>query len=234
FQNYWSMTAMTTFLTDALKKNPLDFSSIDIDESALEAYEPENPRLVTLLYQTGYLTIRRFRRMGIMRRYDLCIPNLEVENSFLTQLAPVYAGIDETRSMNYQFAAADALVAGDVEKFVKVLGNFFANIPYSLTDRQNEQMWQTIVYVLLKSVGFNVNAEVQTNEGRIDMACETPAGIFLIEFKLDRPAEEALAQIDEKAYAAKYDFAGKKVTKIGVSFSSRKRTIVDVKTATNQ
>ena len=229
FQNYWSTTAMTTFLTDALRKHPLDFSTIDIDQAALEAYEPENPRLVTLLYQTGYLTIRSFHQLGLMRTFDLCIPNLEVENSFLTQLAPVYAGLDETVSVNYQITAARALHAGDVEKFVKTLKNFFANIPYSLTDRQNEQMWQTIVYVILKSVGFGVNAEVLTNEGRIDMTCETAAGIWLIEFKLDRPAEEALAQIDERNYAEKYDFAGKTVRKLGISFSSEQRTIVDVK-----
>ena len=228
FQNYWSNTAMTTFLTDALKQHPLDFSTIDIDQSALEAYEPENPRIVTLLYQTGYLTIRRFRQFGDFRRFDLCVPNREVENSFLTQLAPVYAGLDPDRSINYQFAAAEALVAGDAAKFVKILKNFFANIPYSLTDRQNEQMWQTIVYVILKSVGFGVNGEVLTNEGRIDMTCETPAGIWLIEFKLDRPAEEAFAQIDERNYADKYDFAGKTVRKLGISFSSEKRTIVDV------
>ena len=101
FQNYWSTTAMTTFLTDALKKQPLDFSTIGIDQSALEAYEPDNPRLVTLLYQTGYLTIKGFRQIGEFRRYDLCMPNLEVENSFFTQLAPVYAGLDADRSINY-------------------------------------------------------------------------------------------------------------------------------------
>ncbi|MDO5318790.1 MAG: AAA family ATPase [bacterium] len=227
FKNYWSTTAMTTFLTDALRTQPLDFSTIDIDESALEAYEPENPRLVTLLYQTGYLTIKGFRQIGGFRRYNLCFPNLEVENSFLTQLAPVYAGLNADRSINYQFAAAEALLAGDAERFVKSLKGFFANIPYSLTDRQNEQMWQTIVYVILKAIGAPIQGEVQTNEGRIDMTCETPAGIWLIEFKLDRPAEEALAQIDEKNYAEKYEFAGKKVFKLGISFSSEKRTIVD-------
>ena len=72
-----------------------------------------------------------------------------------------------------------------------------------------------------------VQAEVQTNEGRIDLTCETSAGVWLVEFKLDRPAEEALAQIDEKNYAEKYDFAGKAVKKIGISFSSEKRTIAD-------
>ena len=88
-------------------------------------------------------------------------------------------------------------------------------------------MWQTIVYVILKAIGAPIQGEVLTNEGRIDMTCETPAGIWLIEFKLDRPAEEALAQIDERNYDDKYDFSGKIVKKIGISFSSEKRTIVD-------
>jgi len=231
FQNYWSTTAMTTFLTDALKKNPLDFSTIDIDQSALEAYEPENPQLVTLLYQTGYLTIKSFRQIGEKRKFSLGFPNYEVTDSFLSSLAPIYAGLGQTASTNYQFAAQEALLAGDAARFVKVLKNFFANIPYSLTDRQNEQMWQTIVYVILKAIGAAVHAEVLTNDGRIDMTCETPVAIWLIEFKLDRPAEEALAQIEAKDYAAKYDFSGKKVIKIGVSFSSEKRTIVDEKIA---
>ena len=152
-------------------------------------------------------------------------------DSFLSSLAPIYAGLGQTEATNYRFAAQEALLEGDVERLVKVLKSFFANIPYSLTDRQNEQMWQAIVYVVLKAVGAAVHGEVLTNEGRIDMTCETPTDIWLIEFKLDRPAEEALAQIDERDYAGKYDFAGKTVRKLGISFSSEKRTIVDVRKA---
>jgi len=231
FQNYWANTATPTFLIDALKVHPLDFSSIDIDQSALESYEPENPRLVTLLYQTGYLTIKSLTQIGTSRIFELQFPNLEVENSFLTYLAPVYAGLDPTSSESFQGAAVKALYAGDVAKFVKALRCFFANIPYNLTDRQNEQMWQTVVYVVLKAIGVAVAAEVLTNDGRIDMTCETPGAVWLIEFKLDRSAEEALAQIDEKGYATKYDLAHKKVVKIGVAFSSEQRTITDVKIA---
>ena len=231
FSNYWSKTAMTTFLTDALKEHPLDFSTIDINESELEAYEPDNPRLVTLLYQTGYLTIKGFRQTGVRRKFTLGFPNLEVESTFLTELAPIYAGLDPSRSSNFQFAASEAILAGDVDGFVKTLKSFFANIPYDLTDRQNEQMWQTIVYVVLKAIGIDVFAEVKTNEGRIDMTCETPDAVWLIEFKLDRSADEALEQIEKNNYAEKYDLAGKRVVKIGVSFSSEQRTIVDVKLA---
>ncbi len=229
FQNYWSQTAMTTFLMEALKRRPLNFAKIGIDQRTLEAYEPENPQLTTLLYQTGYLTIGGFRQMSGMRKYDLVIPNREVENSFLTALMPIYTGVPDDGLVNYQFAAAEALYDGDVEKFVKALKCFFANVPYNLTDRQNEQMWQAIVYVVLKLIGTSVTAEVMTNDGRIDMVCDAPSGIYLVEFKLDRPAEEALDQIDRNGYAAKYDFSGKKVVKIGVSFSAEQRTITDVK-----
>ena len=232
FQNYWSTTAVPTFLIDALKKEPLDFSTIGIDQAALEAYEPDNPRLVTLLYQTGYLTIRDFRQIGSKRKYRLGFPNYEVTDSFLSALAPIYAGLGPSESTNYQFAAQEALLEGDVDRLVKVLKNFFSNIPYSLTDRQNEQMWQTVVYVVLKAIGAAVQAEVLTNEGRIDMTCETADAVWLIEFKLDKSADEALAQIEQNNYAEKFDLSGKKVLKLGVSFSSEKRTIVDVKVAT--
>jgi len=231
FQDYWSRTAMPTFLIDALKIQPLDFSALEVDQQALDAYEPTNPCIVTLMYQTGYLTIKSVRQICDVYRYRLDFPNREVSASFLSCLAPIYAGVDRGDSVNYQFAACEALYTGDVEKFFKTLRCFFANIPYSLTDRQNEQMWQAIVYVILKTIGIPVKAEIQTNEGRIDMTCETPAAIWLIEFKLDHPAEEALAQIERNNYAAKYDLAAKPVVKAGISFSSEKRTITDIQLA---
>ncbi len=83
FANYWSQTAMPTFLVDILRSRPLDFSDIEIEEADLGNYEPDNPKGVTLLFQTGYLTIKSFVQMGASRRYGLKLPNVEVENSFL-------------------------------------------------------------------------------------------------------------------------------------------------------
>ena len=227
FANYWSKTAVPTFLIDILKEHPLDFSTIDITDDRLEAYEPDNPDITTLLYQTGYLTIKGFRQFAATRKYDLGFPNLEVENSFVTKLVPAYAGLEQARSESAQLAAAEALYSHDVPKFLKALKVFFANIPYDLTDRQNEQMWQTIVYVVLRSIGVNVNGEVKTHDGRIDMVVDLPTDIYIVEFKLDRPAAEAMEQIKGKDYAGKYALSKKRITLIGISFSSVKRTIVE-------
>lgn len=158
---------------------------------------------------------------------SLGFPNFEVQNSFVTKLAPAYAGLEPMRAESAQIAAAEALYEHDVPKFMKALKVFFANIPYSLTDRQNEQMWQTIVYVVLKAIGVGVCCEVQTNDGRIDMEIDVPGYIYIVEFKLDRPAAEAMEQIKGKDYAGKYALSKKRITLIGISFSAEKRTIVE-------
>ena len=227
FNDYWSSTAVPTFLIDILKKTPLDFSTVDISDSALNAYEPDNPQIVTLLYQTGYLTIKDFEQIGSMRQYELKFPNLEIENSFLSYVASAYTGKDALSSTNYAFTAAKSLYAHDVPKFLKALKSFFTDIPYDMTDRQNEQMWQTVCYVVLRSIGVNVNGEVKTHDGRMDMVIDLPNDIYIIEFKLDKPASEAMEQIKGMEYAGKYALSGKRITLIGISFSSEKRTIVE-------
>ena len=227
FADYWSATAVPTFLIDILKEHPLDFSTVDISDAALNAYEPDNPRVVTLLYQTGYLTIKSFSQLGTVRRFSLKFPNLEIESSFLENLVGAYVGQEASDSSGYAFEAGKALYAHDVPKFLKSLKAFFSDIPYDMTDRQNEQMWQTIVYVVLRSIGINVNGEVRTNEGRIDMVVDLPDDIYIVEFKLDRPASEAMEQIRGKDYAGKYALAKKRITLVGISFSAAKRTIVE-------
>ena len=68
---------------------------------------------------------------------------------------------------------------------------------------------------------------MQTNEGRIDLIAKTPNDIYIVEFKLDRPAAEAMEQIKGKDYAGKYAMSKKRITLVGISFSSEKRMIVE-------
>ena len=226
-RNYWSTTAMTTFLMDTLKAKPLNFAKVDVDESVLGTYEPDRADFTTLLFQTGYLTIVGFQQRGASRRYALDFPNLEVENSFLRQVVPAYTGQETNRANDIQADAVDALYDHEPERFVTALKRLFANVPYDLTDRQNEQMWQAIVYVVLKMVGVAVLAEVKTNEGRIDMTAETPEHCYVIEFKLDTSAAEAIRQIKANHYADKFAGNGKTLTLDGLAFSKESRTIVD-------
>lgn len=96
---------------------------------------------------------------------------------------------------------------------------------------KQEKYYQTIFYLIFKLIGLRIDAEVQTNRGRIDAVVEVAKRIFLFEFKLDGEAESALRQIQEHDYARRYQQKGKAVTLVGVNFDSAKRMISDWKTS---
>ena len=63
------------------------------------------------------------------------------------------------------------------------------------------------------------------------MGCvvETERYVYIFECKLDKSADEALRQIEEKGYARPYEADRRKVFKIGVSFSSETGTVEEWK-----
>ena len=231
--NWWSKTAIPTFLIDFFRQKPLDVSNLTIDENDLDAYEPERIKPVTLLFQTGYLTIKGFEQIEAMRRYTLGFPNLEVENSFLKNLSAAYVGQDTSYTVNVAARVVNALRARDPEGFVEAFRQFFAAIPYDLTDRQNEQSWQAIMYVVLRVIGINVGGEVRTHKGRIDLTVETATDAYIIEVKRDSTAKKAIEQIQDKSYTDRFRPSGKPITLIGIAFSTKKRTVSGVKIIRN-
>ena len=227
--NWWSLTAMPTFLLDFFKVRPMDVSDLSVTDADLAAYEPERLKPVTLLFQTGYLTIKSFEQLGGLRRYYLKFPNLEVESSFLTDLSALYIGSDNSGSANIAAEVVKSLRARDPERFIEMFRQFFAAIPYDLTDRQNEQSWQAIMYAVLRLIGVNVGGEVKTHKGRIDLTVETATDAYIIEVKRDSTAKKAIEQIQDKSYTDRFRLSGKPITLIGMAFSTKKRAISSVK-----
>jgi len=74
-----------------------------------------------------------------------------------------------------------------------------------------------------------IRTEVKSAIGRADAVMHMPDTIYVFELKVDKSAEEALAQIDEKGYMLPYHAEGKRLVKIGISFDSTQRTISDWK-----
>ena len=88
FDPYWFETGTPTFLLQLLKDAPEQVDGVTLDEGAFSVYEPSEPELLPLLYQTGYLTIKALHVLGRRRLYTLDFPNAEVEDSFVTQVVP--------------------------------------------------------------------------------------------------------------------------------------------------
>ena len=85
--------------------------------------------------------------------------------------------------------------------------------------------YQNVLFIISKLMGFYVQAEYHTSNGRIDLVLQTDRYVYVMEFKLDGSAEEALRQIEEKGYARPFEADTRQVFKIGVNFSNETRNI---------
>ena len=81
------------------------------------------------------------------------------------------------------------------------------------------------MYIIIELMGEYVETERTTSDGRIDLVLQTDKFIYVIEFKLDGTAEEALQQINEKRYALPFETDSRQLFKIGVNFSNKTRNI---------
>ena len=176
---------------------------------------------VPMLYQSGYITIKNCRR-GI---YTLGFPNEEVRVSFIKGLAPYYTKQTVATNNSFIIKLVCAFNDGDVDTAMTLLRSYYSSIPYN-AEKQDENHYKTIFYIIFTLITeFCVRTEQCSAAGRCDVLIETEDTIYILEFKLNGTAEEALKQIDDKGYAIQYEAGDKKVVKIGASFDKDRRTI---------
>ncbi len=100
------------------------------------------------------------------------------------------------------------------------LADFLETIPYC-DNTHYEGHYQQMFYIIFALLtDYNIIVEQHTAKGRIDITMETADTIYVMELKFNKSAEEALAQIEDKALCRCFqDEAAKKVVKIGLNFS---------------
>jgi len=231
FDNYWFATGTPSFLMELAKKTDFNFEdavSKAVPGVTFDAFEIHNIDPVTLLLQTGYLTIKSSEIRFNKRWFWLDFPNEEVAESFSTYLLNSYVGRTQREVSSFSADLATAFLEGNLNQARKVLESFFAGVPYTI-HKKSEATFQTVFYAIFRLLGFNVETESCTNDGRIDAVVQTDDHIYLFEFKLDDD-DTALSQIKDKAYFKKYLQSSKKITMIGVNFDSVKGQLIDWQT----
>ena len=225
---YWFSTGTPTFLVRRLKRmhfdtRRLEDGTIHATSTTLLDYRADNPDIVPLLYQTGYLTLWDYDYRK--RRYTLGFPNEEVKYGLLESLLPVYtASVIPGRGTDI-FTLDDCLESGDTESAREILTALFAGIPYATDDAPFEHYFQSVLYIVFTLLGQYAQCEVHSSRGRADCILETDQFVYIFEFKVDQSAEIALAQIEERGYALPYEADRRQIFKIGVSFDSKERSL---------
>ncbi|WP_288187010.1 AAA family ATPase, partial [uncultured Parabacteroides sp.] len=224
FGSYWFETGTPTYLVELLKRNHYDLERMAHEETDADVlnsiYGDDQP--IPVIFQSGYLTIKGYdERFGL---YRLGYPNREVEEGFIKFLMPFYTRFNKQESAFEIQKFVREIEIGEVDAFFRRLQSFFADTPYELI-KDLELHYQNVLFIVFKLVGFYVKAEYHTSEGRVDLVLQTDKFIYVMEFKLDGTAEEALQQIDERHYARPFLSDIRKLFKIGVNFSAKTRNI---------
>ena len=165
--------------------------------------------------------------------YRLGFPNDEVRYGFWENLLPAYSSIPFGQTGVSAWRFVQDIREGKADSFMERMQAIIAGIPYDNFNKESlklrEQNYQTAVYLIFKLMGQFVQTEVHCSTGRADCIVYTTDTVYIFEFKLtgNGNAEDAINQIREKKYAAKYRAEGKKIVLIGSSFDEQTRTIKD-------
>ena len=233
FGSYWTETGTPEFLVRLMRGSNTELADVEgvlLPTSALSSLDPEHPRVLPLLLQTGYLTITGWDD----GRYRLGFPNQEVRVAFLEHLLNVIHNKNPEEISPRAQAMAKALRQGSLDRFLAEMKRVFAGIAYPLDDAHEKRyhgLFQAMCNLALNPPAL-VLAEVPNALGRSDLVVDLPEACWIFEFKRDTDTADALRQIAEKEYENQWegrplpDGAVKPVHKVAVTFGTRERNIV--------
>jgi hypothetical protein len=226
FKNFWFASGTPKFLIELLKKEKVyDISGIEVDVSETENIDIENLGLVTLFFQTGYLTVQKKVKYNVLK---LDYPNKEVEESMLKHILAEYSG--SLREVALSYKIADAVEKNSFKDLEAAFNTLFAAIPYQIFNQQEESFFHTVIFLALKLCGFYIQSEVNMSNGRADAVMFFDNRIYIFEFKLNFSAEAAVQQIHDRGYYQQFLGQNKEIYLIGINFSGATKSVQEMRT----
>ncbi len=246
FGNFWFASGTPTLLLKVIKKQNIDIEKVHTAKWSSRSFDKFTLKHLDfkhLLFQTGYLTIKK-KTLKIGRpTYFLGYPNQEVEESFTQNLIELKSHLPDSTVDEALIFIEDALKENDMDSFIEQLKILFSDIAYQLHPKINKKeptaedeaklfkAWEgyfhSIIYLVIKFLGIHIDVEMSKHQGRVDAKIEVEDYLYIMEFKLDASAEKAINQIAEQKYADAFKNTSKQIVLVGISFSSKEYNVKD-------
>ena len=227
---FWFDTATPTHLIELLRKFNISPDNLVADQEVLKSdFDSPTESLVNLtplLYQSGYLTIKGYDwESGL---YRLNIPNQEIRTGLMRNIVAYYLQASGPQANTIAAKMSVALRREDMDTALELLQRLLDSLPYSENTRY-EGHYQQLLCAIFAMLGFEVDIETRTRQGRIDIVLRTDKTLYLIELKMNKDAAAAMKQIDSRDYAGRFSLGKLAVVRVGINFDTEKRTITDWK-----
>ena len=226
-RNYWESTGQTSIIVNRLKaanEIPADLDGMGATRTQLDVCQAETMPLPALMYQGGYLTLKKVIDANTFR---LGIPNNEIANSlaegymsaFLTQ------GLESWTDQLAQ-SREDMKARGVESLLTRNLRAVFAAVPHEWKI-EDEREAKRYFLLFMKLIGSDVSGERQSARGRADAILKDKSGVYVFEFKYGKTPQEAVEQARTKDYAGPWLDSAPPVFLVGVNYDPAKRGIDD-------
>ena len=193
FRPYWFETGNPSFLIELLRARRTflpSLETIEASEEILDSFDIERIDPVTLLFQTGYLTIDSTRDSFGQWLFALRVPNQEVRQALANHLVDAYTARLPSERLPWQQALYDCLRQGHVDKLIAAIQRLFAGIPWrNFTGNdlsQSEGYYASLLYAFFASLNAEIIPEDISNQGQVDLTVKLEGYIYVIEIKVQR------------------------------------------------
>ncbi len=242
FRNYWFETGNPSFLITLFQKYRYFLPNLEspvVTEEIIDSFDVEKINPLTLLFQSGYLTVAQTftRRQRLM--FELKVPNLEVKIALNDHFINGYTDLVNEK-IGIQDHLYTCLEKGDIDGMIKVIRRLFKSIPWRNFTNNDladyEGYYASVLYAFFSSLDAEVIPEDIDNHGQVDLTVKLGAHIYVMELMvvdkenaegMDQDNNPALKQIREKGYADKYrGIDGVTVHEVGLVFSKVLRNLI--------
>jgi len=229
YKNYWFESGTPTFLINWIKENGINiknFEELKVGELFFNKFDIDDLDIMSLMFQSGYLTIKKYNPKR--EQYFLSYPNREVKEAFLYYLFEKFSSIKQSQTSDIIWQLEDALIDNDIPEFIKILKSSFTSIPYQIFIKEKESYYHTVIYIIMRLIGFNIKAEESISKGRSDAVILTDSHIYIFEFKMfPITAKKAIEQIKTEGYDKPYLTDKREKVLVGISFKAEDKNIFE-------
>ncbi len=205
FKSYWISTGQATLVIERLRKAgaiPSDLDSLTAYENELDVCDAVTMPVKSLLYQSGYLTIKDVSEIGELK---LGVPNAEVRNALVYDYLATEISEATTPVRSAQLYAAKYLREGKLDEAIGMFRTAIAKLPYDWVEKGKEGAVSTAFALFFYAMNdAHVSYESHSLNGRADAVVETKDAVYIFEFKYNRSAQEAFDQILANGYHLPY------------------------------
>ena len=210
--NHWAVSGNPMFLIRLMQEGRylLPADPPPWDSLMRTAYSLNRVDFVTLMFQTGYYTLRQDTDGDLYLDY----PNDEVRQTYSHELLETYRQPPDPRTLRSMHRA---LSDEDYRKFCDLLHTFLAGIPGEKLRRETD--CHLVLHVLCQLMQVEFLSEVHQGGGRSDMEVRFPGHVCVMEFKYGESAQTALDQIRSHDYGRRHFGGCRRVIALGLNFA---------------